>query len=270
VEILWIITIVSVLAIVLVYVTSITNQTNFSNFLGKITGDVIAKAADSCTDTDGGKNFDVLGATVLTSGGVTKAKQDSCLPYINSKILQETYCYKPPFSKKILIGALNYKCPYSCSNGACVKQNPNPNPTPSGKTEYVISGASVSSAYTPTGTTTIKLKVKDKLGVGSNGKIFVYDPSYRFSTEKIPVTLSGSTETEAIFTITGNPCPGMAFNMLLNDTQTLNKEIDYAELYDRFTISIFCALNSQSQSRCSSIKIQGEYSQFPTINQDHC
>ena len=266
VKVLWVIAILSILLIALIYISI---QTNISVLSGKITGNFILGNAASCTDTDGGKNVNTYGVVTLISNGQTKIKGDSCLASINPKLLQETYCYKPPFSRRILIGALNYNCPYACSNGTCIKIGPTNNTNSSGKAEYVISGASVSSDYTNTGKTTIKLKIKDKQGFGSNGNILVYDPSYKFSRDNVSISLSSSLESEANFVVTGNPCPGIAFKMLLNDTKTGNREVSYAEPYDVFTVNVFCALRN-SQSRCSSIKIQGEYSQLQVINQPYC
>ncbi|GEM_PF-6769799 len=266
VKILWILAILSVLLIALIYTST---QKDISTLSGKVTGNFIFGNADSCADTDGGKDVNTYGVVTLISNGQTKIKGDSCLSSISPKLLQETYCYKPPFSSRILVGALNYNCPYACSNGACVKTGPINNTNPSGKAEYIISGASVSSDYTNTGKTTIKLKIKDKQGFGSNGNILVYDPSYRFSRDNVSISLSSSAESEAKFVTTGNPCPGIAFRMILNDTRTGNREVNYAEPYDTFTVNVFCALRN-GQSRCSSIKIQGEYSQLPVINQPYC
>ena len=65
--------------------------------------------ASTCTDSDGGLNYFMAGATYL-NGGTAPACTDTCMGYI----LRECYC-----SNGASITS-DYICPHSCSNGKCL------------------------------------------------------------------------------------------------------------------------------------------------------
>ncbi len=71
----------------------------------------VVDISSACTDSDGGKNYDVKGTITLDNGDV---KTDSCSDY---KLLNEYYCNNN-------VGSLEtYNCPYQCSDGKCVAQS---------------------------------------------------------------------------------------------------------------------------------------------------
>ncbi len=114
------------------------NQTNQTNQTNPTTG--------TCTDSDGGKNFDVKGTLNFNNANYL----DFC---ITASQLNEVFCinYNTSYSSVL------YNCPYGCSNGACL---PAPTTTPGtctdsdGGRNYNVKG-SVSGVYTNNqGTTT--------------------------------------------------------------------------------------------------------------------
>ena len=79
---------------------------------------------DSCTDTDGGKVYDVRGTATNPRApvGLTRAT-DKCT---NNVTLNEYYCNKiSGKSYDFEISSDRYTCPVLCFNGVCVDEIPN-------------------------------------------------------------------------------------------------------------------------------------------------
>jgi hypothetical protein len=79
---------------------NVTNKINNTNTGGTTT-------VSTCTDTDGGKNYYILGMVNSTSGS---KGSDFCF---TNNILEEYFC------NSNLSSNVNYTCPYGCENGAC-------------------------------------------------------------------------------------------------------------------------------------------------------
>ncbi len=78
----------------------------------------------TCTDSDGGKNYDVKG-TVMKGTDEEDRATDVCLT-ITPTVLAEFYC-----DSSGNIRSEDYTCPNGCSDGACTTDsNPTPDPTP--------------------------------------------------------------------------------------------------------------------------------------------
>ena len=66
-----------------------------------------------CTDTDGGKNYNIKGTTTGPQGSNIVTKTDSCL---NNNQVGEWFCW--PSDNHV--EGTTYTCPNGCSNGACL------------------------------------------------------------------------------------------------------------------------------------------------------
>jgi len=80
----------------------------------------------SCTDSDGGEDYDVRGETKLTrSDGETFSYEDFC---IDSEKLNEYSCNLATIDKENCLEGCNldvqYNCPNGCVDGACVEETP--------------------------------------------------------------------------------------------------------------------------------------------------
>lgn len=90
-------------------VTSYYNGTSTWGDSGQFT--IVAPTAGSCTDSDGGINYNVKGnLTVTNINGHIVNEDDFCL---SSKVLSEAYCNASIASHS------EYTCPNVCSSGAC-------------------------------------------------------------------------------------------------------------------------------------------------------
>jgi hypothetical protein len=79
-----------------------------------IPSDVIDSKIPECTDTDGGKNYNVKGTTTGPQGENTVTKMDTC---IDSNKVGEWFCWP---SDNHVEGE-TYTCPNGCQNGACIE-----------------------------------------------------------------------------------------------------------------------------------------------------
>jgi hypothetical protein len=71
-----------------------------------------SSAIKTCTDTDGGKNYNVKGTLVAcSSSGLCMTGSDECY---SKAILTEYYCDANTDGRNVA-----YTCPNGCSNGAC-------------------------------------------------------------------------------------------------------------------------------------------------------
>jgi len=82
---------------------------------------------ESCTDSDGGKNYYVKGYVTYkgyVKGGELVKEYDKCAKDVvtGEDVLQEKYC--PPEGG---IGTIDYKCPNGCENGVCISVPPEEN-----------------------------------------------------------------------------------------------------------------------------------------------
>jgi len=86
-------------------------QTGYVNLSG-------ATTTISCTDTDGGINYDVKGTVFYTdANGIKGNMTDTCTGYNNEYVI-EYYCDTASgYNYKVS----QYKCPYGCENGVCKK-----------------------------------------------------------------------------------------------------------------------------------------------------
>jgi len=109
-------------------------------------GRCIEGAVHTCSDTDGGKVYNVKGTVTTEAGSVT----DKCL---DSNQLEEFYCQNNLMYDDI------YTCPYGCSNGACIIQ-PQCTDTDGGK-DYYTAGTVTATDGTATDTCVGATHVKE-------------------------------------------------------------------------------------------------------------
>ncbi|MEN9626735.1 MAG: hypothetical protein RL557_1063 [archaeon] len=86
-------------------------------------------ASSSCTDSDGGKNYEVKGYVEFPNDptfGDNGRKYDVCKTFADGEYVTEYVCINGIYE-----GDENYKCPNSCKDGACVSQTAQP--------DYIIS-----------------------------------------------------------------------------------------------------------------------------------
>jgi len=87
------------------------------NIQGKSAG---SAASTSCSDSDGGINYNFTGTINWNNGTYQITQTDKCDS--TGKILYEYYCYTPN-SINTWGQMTKYTCPYGCQNGACLKSS---------------------------------------------------------------------------------------------------------------------------------------------------
>ena len=68
----------------------------------------------SCSDTDGGKNYEEKGSCTSCSGGGCGGSSDACIEQDGVLMLLELYCENNECNTEA------YECPYGCEDGACL------------------------------------------------------------------------------------------------------------------------------------------------------
>ncbi len=93
---------------ILTYWTSAGSPANGTN----------APTTTSCTETDGGINYDKKGFLTGTEAGSPSKVEDSCQ---DANILREFYCGENPQGNRWNYAWENYYCEFGCANAACKK-----------------------------------------------------------------------------------------------------------------------------------------------------
>ena len=118
--------------------TTTTNQTNTTTTVNQ---------NNICTDSDGGKNYNVKGNVVASSStpGYTGNVWDYCKTD-GTNALAEYFCD----SSTNLMTAQHYVCPNGCSNGACISTTTNQTTCTDsdGGKNYYVKGARTYGSYT--------------------------------------------------------------------------------------------------------------------------
>jgi len=90
-----------------------------------VTGNIIGPTQQSCTDSDGGRNYLVKG--IVTGSGVDGSSlqlNDVC----EGNYVHEYFCQTPNpngnYLEKENYGWVNYLCPYQCKDGICISEKP--------------------------------------------------------------------------------------------------------------------------------------------------
>ncbi len=99
--------------------TSVTDDNTTTSVEGTTTSTI--KLGETCTDTDGGINYDARGEVKNPRAptGLTSAR-DRC---VNNATLNEYFCKEVTGQTyDYVIDSEQYKCPILCFNGACVEE----------------------------------------------------------------------------------------------------------------------------------------------------
>jgi hypothetical protein len=120
--ILSIVAIFTVIGIVMMVIT-VSTRSIYNSAISNT--DVVGRAvgADSaqvdypsCTDTDGGQNYDLKGVAVGPDKyGGNDSGVDYCDPSLGPNVLMEAYCDSG------YVNYILYDCPNDCSDGACIR-----------------------------------------------------------------------------------------------------------------------------------------------------
>lgn len=87
--------------------------------LSKKLAQPLPRLQDSCSDTDGGKNYSQKGQITTTINWYTRIESDSCNA---NGTLRERFCGQPGEAAGLLRSENYVNCEYGCQNGACNSQ----------------------------------------------------------------------------------------------------------------------------------------------------
>ncbi|MCU0642124.1 MAG: hypothetical protein MUF61_00910 [archaeon] len=100
--------------IAVILLISVVSAFSWGGFFAKITGKAVA---DTCADSDGGKNYNDLGTTSGPKSSVSSESVTNTDKCKDATSLQEYYCLSGSNWK--YVASTTYKCPHGCENGMC-------------------------------------------------------------------------------------------------------------------------------------------------------
>ena len=133
---------------------------------GAVAGQATAGTGTTCTDSDGGQNFKVLGTVTVTSGTRISKLTDNCYTTGSRTYLTEYYCRGTTSTNSIKLCS-DYGANYICQNGACVDTTPPITCTDSDNGANFLTAGKVTSSLYPQG--------KDDYCQTMSGKQYVFE-----------------------------------------------------------------------------------------------